>query len=108
MAEWRLCDLRAIGDGQARGFELDDGLSVFVLRRGDAYFAYLNRCPHTGVELNWQPDQFLDSEGRYIQCSMHGALFRVEDGACLRGPCAGQALTPITLRVRDDGLYLAR
>ena len=45
--------------------------------------------------LEWLPDQFLDSSAQYIQCSVHGAMFRIEDGWCVRGPCAGDALMAI-------------
>jgi nitrite reductase/ring-hydroxylating ferredoxin subunit len=51
--------------------------------------------------LEWQPDQFLDLSLSYIQCFTHGALFRVEDGLCLRGPCSGDRLTSIRVEVLD-------
>jgi nitrite reductase/ring-hydroxylating ferredoxin subunit len=33
-----------------------------------------------------------------IQCALHGALFRIEDGYCLYGPCQGASLHPLPLR----------
>ncbi|MDH5326202.1 MAG: Rieske 2Fe-2S domain-containing protein [Gammaproteobacteria bacterium] len=83
-----------------------DETALFIIKRAQRFFAYLNRCPHTGVSLNWQPDQFLDYENEFIQCAMHGALFQVEDGLCIRGPCVGRSLTPVTLTEKDNALYV--
>jgi nitrite reductase/ring-hydroxylating ferredoxin subunit len=79
-----------------------------LVRRGDQVFGYRNACPHTGAPLDWQPDRFLDAGGELIQCATHGALFRIDDGACLWGPCAGQSLTPLSLVVREGMVLLWR
>lgn len=100
----QLCHLDDIEDGSARGFEIfehGETLPVFIVRQGLDIYAYRNSCPHTGVNLEWLPDQFLDSSGQYIQCAMHGAMFRIEDGWCVRGPCAGDALVAIPVSQRD-------
>jgi nitrite reductase/ring-hydroxylating ferredoxin subunit len=52
------------------------------------------------------PDQFLDIDGGFIQCSVHGALFQIENGFCVRGPCAGQSLQPVALEISDGQVYL--
>jgi nitrite reductase/ring-hydroxylating ferredoxin subunit len=93
-------DLPASG---SRGFaEASDGHGIFVVRKGNRVYGYRNRCPHTGAPLEWQPDQFLDFDGSFIQCALHGALFRIRDGYCLRGPCAGQGLESVEVRVEGD------
>ncbi|MCG7985298.1 MAG: Rieske (2Fe-2S) protein [Candidatus Thiodiazotropha lotti] len=100
----RLCRFDELEDPGSRGFsvELEGGVQeILVVRKGGRVYGYLNRCPHTGINLEWQPDQFLDLSQSYIQCVTHGALFRVEDGLCLRGPCAGDALSPIPVDVRE-------
>jgi nitrite reductase/ring-hydroxylating ferredoxin subunit len=53
------------------------------------------------------PDRFLDSEGELIQCATHGALFRIESGECLRGPCLGAFLEPLPLKVREGRVFLS-
>ena len=78
----------------------------FVIHVKQHFYAYKNRCPHTGVNLNWQPDQFFDYENRFIQCSTHGALFRCEDGYCVRGPCAGASLERLPLKIENDTIYV--
>ena len=95
-AIYNLCALNDIPDQKARGFTLEtegNKLEFFIVRKGDQVYGYINRCPHTGVNLDWQPDQFLDLTGYQIQCSTHGALFRIRDGLCVYGPCQGQHLT---------------
>jgi nitrite reductase/ring-hydroxylating ferredoxin subunit len=97
-----LCDLSSLADPGSRGFTIESGsgpLALFVVRRGEFVAAYINRCPHTGINLEWQPDQFLDLSNSYIQCATHGALFRFEDGYCLRGPCAGDSLQSVEVRL---------
>lgn len=99
-----LCALTDIADPGAKGFEPHEtscGDAVFVVRSGGRVRAYVNRCPHTGVTLEWTPDRFLTLDGTLIQCAMHGALFRIEDGLCVRGPCAGQSLTSVAAAVID-------
>jgi nitrite reductase/ring-hydroxylating ferredoxin subunit len=115
IAEQVLCRLDELGDPASRGFSLRLGetrLEMFVVRRGDDLVGYRNNCPHTGAPLDWSPDQFLDADDKFIQCAMHGALFTVENGYCVLGPCAGQSLQRIPLQLRAgvvtvDPAYLA-
>ena len=102
MSEWfDAGPLDAIPEPGSKGYARGDerNAAFFVVRKAGRVFAYLNRCPHTGAPLEWQPDQFLDMDDGFIQCALHGALFRVADGFCLRGPCAGQSLRPLPLEV---------
>jgi nitrite reductase/ring-hydroxylating ferredoxin subunit len=104
-----ICDLASLEDPGSQGFVIDglDGtVELFVVRRGDLLAAYKNSCPHTGANLEWQADQFLDLSRSYIQCATHGALFRIEDGFCVRGPCAGDSLEPIEVQLVDSGVVV--
>lgn len=96
----QLCKLSDIEDPGARAFELGDR-AIFVVRQNDTLRAYVNSCPHRGVRLEWQPNQFLDYEKQYIQCSTHGALFKIDTGECVVGPCNGQKLQPVECNVID-------
>ncbi|HYD30763.1 MAG TPA: Rieske (2Fe-2S) protein [Azospirillaceae bacterium] len=105
MPERRLCRLEAIPDGQARGFTVGAGagkIIILVARRGGAVHGYVNSCPHVGAPLDWTPDRFMSPDGQYLMCAMHGALFLVEDGACVSGPCVGKLLTPVPVGLDDD------
>jgi nitrite reductase/ring-hydroxylating ferredoxin subunit len=46
-------------------------------------------------------DRYLTPDGRLILCSWHGALYQVESGRCVGGPCAGQALRPWPVTAQD-------
>lgn len=79
---------------------------LFVVRRDNVIRAYLNFCPHTGVTLNWRPNDFLTVDRDYIQCATHGALFQLEDGYCVWGPCARQSLTSLPVQIEDNDVIL--
>lgn len=100
-----ICRQDALDDPGAREFEIhlgEETVSGFILHWQGRWYAYRNRCPHTGVSLNWLPDQFFDIGREYVQCSMHGALFRPADGFCIRGPCLGRSLESLSLILRGD------
>ena len=110
MAENRipLCDLKDLPQGCGRGFSVKTCFGyedIFVVHKQGRLFAYRNSCPHTGVPLEWVPDQFLDADGSFIECATHGALFTIEDGRCVSGPCAGDRLQPVRLAVENDVIY---
>lgn len=104
-----LCRVDELAEPGSRGFRFGGGAdrrAIFVVRRGGRIFGYENSCPHTGSPLDWVPDRFLDRERRLILCAIHGARFRIEDGYCLDGPCAGARLAPVALRVEAGAIYL--
>lgn len=99
-----LCDLADIDDPGAKGFVVEKGgarLRVFVVRRGGEVFGYVNSCPHVGVPLNLEDDRFLDLFKTGILCANHFALFEIDSGYCVRGPCAGRRLTPFPVLIQD-------
>lgn len=108
MSEMRdVCGAEDIEHESAREFLVDDQ-AVVVVRYDGQYHAYLNWCPHLGIELNFMPDQFMDDDGRFITCANHGALFEPASGECLSGPCGGEHLLPVPLEVRDGRILVGR
>ncbi len=102
--------LATIADGAARNYVLQlraGRFHGFVVRRGEAAWGYVDRCPHAGVPLAPRLDEYLTPSGELIACSWHGALFRVEDGVCVGGPCAGARLMPWPVAVIDGELVTA-
>ena len=81
-------------------------LTGFAFLDGTTPRAYLNVCPHLGIELNWMPGRFMDSDNLFIQCSTHGALFDIANGLCIAGPCKGRALAPIPAHVRGGDVFI--
>ena len=99
-----LCKRDDIADGAARGFEIVSGAfrhDVVLVSRDGELRAYVNSCPHLNMTLETFPDKFLNEDGSLLVCSMHGATFRVEDGYCTKGPCAGKALARVDIDVVD-------
>ena len=82
----------------------DDGTGFVVRYDGKAY-AYLNRCAHVPIELDWAEGEFFESSGLYLMCATHGAIYVPESGFCAGGPCKGGRLRPITVSERDGQLY---
>lgn len=100
-----LCRPVDLAEGRSRGFVVDD-LKLLLVRRHGRVHAYENRCPHRGIPLEWTPDQFLDHSGSLIQCTAHGALFLIESGECITGPCVGDVLQPLSVHEDADGIWL--
>ena len=101
----RLCRLDDIPDGLARGFSLaaTGEVTVFVVRRGDQVFAYRDACPHEGTPLAWCRDEYLSPDHERIVCSGHGAEFEIASGLCVQGPCVGEHLVSVPVRIDCDG-----
>ncbi|MBS3998370.1 MAG: Rieske 2Fe-2S domain-containing protein [Hydrogenophaga sp.] len=62
---------------------------AFAIRYCGQVHAYLNRCAHVAMEMDWQPDRFFDDTGRWLLCATHGATYEPDTGACSSGPCRG-------------------
>lgn len=107
---YAICGLNDIPIRKAKGFYLmridEDGTKwpwpIVVIRWGRQVFGYVNTCPHHGVNLDWERNQFLDPNGTRLMCGKHGALFDLATGLCVEGPCQGRSLTPVTLSILDD------
>ncbi len=101
----RLCRLDAVPPGGAKGFVFGEDVSrfeMFVVWRGGKLTAYVNDCPHARTPLDFVPDRFFNLENSHLLCGTHGALFRIEDGKCVAGPCIGKKLTPVPVRLVGD------
>lgn len=104
-----ICHTDDVAEGEAKSFIIGEGKSrrdIVIVRRHGAFHAYVNSCPHQGMPLETFPDKFLDEDGSLFVCSTHGARFRVEDGFCTSGPCEGQSLTALRVRVERGGLSI--
>ena len=80
---------------------------IFVQKQGDTIEVFENSCPHAGTPLNMFGDRFLDMNGQHIICRTHGAVFDIASGKCLRGPCKGEFLRKIAIRIDGDSILSA-
>lgn len=105
----RLCRLDDIEDGTSQRFTAEIGGKrnlLLAVRRGNRVYVYENSCPHIGAPLDFLPGRFLNAERSHIQCANHGALFRIEDGYCVSGPCAGDGLEPVKTSVEGEIVFI--
>jgi len=78
---------------------------AFVLRYQGRVHAYLNRCGHLPMEMDWREGEFFDFEGRDLICSTHGATYAADSGKCLGGPCGGTPLVALQVEERDGKVF---
>lgn len=62
---------------------------AFAIRYQNNVHAYVNRCTHVPMEMDYQPNRFFDSTGDWLMCATHGAMYDPRTGACRMGPCRG-------------------
>ena len=100
-----LCRLEEIPDGESRGFPPAPGgfTGLFAVRQGEAVRVYVNSCPHIGLPLAPAPPRSLHAKSRVTVCPAHGARFRIQDGECISGPCYGESLEAVPVRLDAEG-----
>lgn len=105
MPSQAICLIDDLPENGSLGLELN-GEAYFAVRQGSKVYLYRNSCPHLGLQLNLMPDQFLDYDKRYIQCTSHGALFKIDTGLCIAGPCPNQYLETLPCKVENGEVLL--
>lgn len=106
-----LCQADDVGEGEAKGFGPIGGYrrKIIVLRKAGKLHAWLDACPHypQGTPMAWRSNAYLNGDGTHIACHSHGALFDMQTGECVLGPCLGQGLTRVELTVNEQGEVFA-
>lgn len=77
---------------------------AFAIRYQGQAHAYLNRCMHIAMEMDYRPNHFFDDTGQWLLCATHGAAYRPDTGACGGGPCRG-GLVKIALSEREGVVH---
>ena len=104
-----LCQFSDLDDLSSKGFKVKlkrKSTDIFIVKKDDSVYAYVNNCPHAHSPLEWNPDEFLDANKEMIICSFHGAKFKIEDGACISGACDRAPLTALQVSVINDQVVL--
>jgi nitrite reductase/ring-hydroxylating ferredoxin subunit len=102
-------DLGEGGDGVR--FEVHDpagAVPAFAIRYGGKVYAYLNRCAHVPVQLDWLEGKFFELSRHALICAVHGAQYDPRSGRCFLGPCKGASLRALDVEERDGSVYLLR
>jgi nitrite reductase/ring-hydroxylating ferredoxin subunit len=100
-------DLVDGGDGIRFETESDGArVPAFAVRFAGRVHAYVNRCAHVAMELDWMPGKFFDFEKFVLVCSTHGAMYDPQSGECAGGPCKGRRLLALDVRERDGAVIV--
>jgi len=104
-----ICDSAALSDsGRGVRFEIEHygrPAPAFAVRQRGRVHAYLNRCSHVPMELDWVEGQFFDLAGHDLICSTHGAEYDAASGRCLGGPCSGTPLVKLDVEEREGKVF---
>lgn len=96
-----------LAEGRVRFLQLTEDnqtWSVLVVRRGGQLRAFLNACPHQYLPLDFAGPNVLSADGSMLMCSMHGAMFTIEDGRCVAGPAMSCTLTAVDVS-EENGMF---
>jgi len=108
VSSWR-CSALALAPGRTATFRLRrEGrlVSAFMVNHDGRHYAYVNRCPHAGMPLDWWPNEFMSDDARHLVCATHGAVFEPDTGRCVEGPCPGARLDPLPIERHGDILIV--
>lgn len=100
--------LGEVQHGQSKKFTLRRGgrdVPALLVNFEGQHFAYINRCPHTGITLDWVDNKFFSSDERYLMCATHGAVFEPPTGECIWGPCLGLSLQSVPIEIYEGRVY---
>ncbi|MBI4527929.1 MAG: Rieske 2Fe-2S domain-containing protein [Deltaproteobacteria bacterium] len=82
---------------RCRGFTLEG----FLVNYEGKLFAYVNRCCHMPISMDWVENRFFTEDKRYLICANHGAVYEPTTGECIGGPCYGASLQEIPLEIQE-------
>ena len=105
----KICKFDEILDNDAKGFVATvEGKkrNIFLARKNGKIFAYLNWCPHNQVLIDQIPNKFFNKDNTYILCSKHGALFEIDGGLCIEGPCEGEKLKSLEIKMEGGTIFI--
>lgn len=97
-----------IAEGRSKKFVLPVGareVECFIVRWRGEHYAYVNKCRHIAMSLDWVENRFFDEDRRYVICSTHGALFEPDSGQCVSGPPFGRRLVQVPLETRGEDIW---
>ena len=97
-----------LSPGRSKKFLFSAGgveVEAFLLNVGGAFHAYVNRCRHVPMGLDWVENQFFTEDGDFLLCPTHGALYMPDSGECVSGPPCGKSLHAVEIVDRAGDLY---
>jgi nitrite reductase/ring-hydroxylating ferredoxin subunit len=79
----------------------------FLINYEGQFYAYVNRCRHVPMPMDWVDNQFFAEQGQYLMCQTHNAYYLPDSGECIAGPpgTCGKLLYRVPLEVADGVIY---
>ncbi len=79
----------------------------FLINFNGEFHAYVNRCRHVPMPMDWVDNQFFAEEGRYLMCQTHNAYYEPASGECIAGPASacGKFLYRVPLEITDEVIF---
>lgn len=107
---YRVCSSAALRPGESLKFMLPvrgAEEECFLINFRGEYHAYVNRCRHVPMAMDWIDNQFFAERGRYLMCQTHNAYYEPASGECIAGPpsACGKALYRVPLEIEDGAIY---
>lgn len=98
-----------LSHGMTKKFHLKcrgSDIEALLVNYGGNIYAYVNRCRHISISMDWVDNQFFTEDKRYLICANHGATYEPATGECIWGPCFGASLRGVPLEI-SEGKILA-
>jgi nitrite reductase/ring-hydroxylating ferredoxin subunit len=109
-ARYKVARTDALAPGQSLKFMLpirgaDE--ECFLINFNGEFHAYVNRCRHVPMAMDWVENQFFAEESRYLMCQTHGAYYEPASGECIAGPptACGKFLYRVLTEIEGGVIY---
>lgn len=86
---------------------LGEFVTGFVVRFHGRPYAYVNKCAHVPVELDWNHGEFFTAQKDYLICATHGAHYQPDTGFCVMGPCKGKSLKSLVVIEQNQQIVIS-
>src|SRR5271167_492768 len=109
-ARYKVARTDSLAPGESLKFMLPirgtDEESFLINFRGQLH-AYVNRCRHVPMAMDWVDNQFFAERGRYLMCQTHNAYYEPSNGECIAGPpdTCGKMLYRVPLEIEDGNIF---
>ncbi len=109
-ARYRVAPTDSLAPGESLKFMLpirgaDE--ECFLINFGGEFHAYVNRCRHVPMAMDWVDNQFFAQDGRYLMCQTHNAYYEPASGECIAGPptACGKFLYRVPTEIEAGVIY---
>lgn len=97
-----------LAHGMTKKFRLrcrGEAIEAVLLNYEGRLYAYVNRCRHISLSMDWVDNHFFSEDKRYLICANHGATYEPATGECVWGPCFGAFLQGVPLEISDGKIF---